>query len=285
MRGDDPGARAVSRAEALKERTRRSFGYQWTVFGQMSDQFREDFLNYIYPISPDFFTGKRGLDAGCGFGRHLYHAAQFGASMVGLDFSQAITRAREITVGLERVRLIQGDLLQPPFRLASFNFVYSIGVLHHLPDPEAGFRALLPLLRPGGAVFIWVYSKSRVATNTILEGVRRLTCRLPLAMTRALSLAGALVEWCGFIVPYRVARQLFSAGVDRFILVRVKLYARYPFQVVYTDWFDRLSAPVRHYFDEGDLMSWAARAGLVNVRISPTGLYGWRLYGEVPPNP
>ncbi len=285
MRGDDPGARAVSRAEALKERTRRSFGYQWTTFGQMADQFREDFLNYIYPVSPDFFAGKRGLDAGCGFGRHLYHAAQFGASMAGLDFSRAITRAREITVGLDRVRLIQGDLLKPPFRPASFDFVYSIGVLHHLPDPEAGLRALLPLLRPGGAVFIWVYSKSRVATNTILEGVRWLTSRLPLAMTRALSLAGALVDWCGFIVPYRVARQLFGAGVDRFILARVKLYARYPFQVVYTDWFDRLSAPVRHYFDEKDLMSWAARAGLVNVRISPTGLYGWRLYGEVPPNP
>jgi hypothetical protein len=52
--------------------------------------------------------------------------------------------------------------------------------------------------------------------------------------------------------------------------------------VCYADWFDRLSAPIRFYYDGEDLAGWAARAGLVNVRISQTGLYGWRLYGEIP---
>ena len=269
-------------AEGLRERTRRSFGYQWTVFGEMADQFREDFLNYIDPVTPEFFIGKRGLDAGCGFGRHLYHASRFGAKMVGLDFSRSIFRAKDIMGGLDTVRLVQGDLQRPPFRPQSFDFIHSIGVLHHLPGPEAGFRSLLPLLRPGGAIFIWVYSKSRKATNTVLEGVRKVTSRLPLRVTRGLSLAGAIVDWYGFILPYRLARRLLGSTADRFVVHRVKLYARYPFQVVYADWFDRLSAPIRHYFEEKDLAGWASRAALVNVRVSPTGLYGWRLYGERP---
>jgi len=272
----------MDQVEALEQRTRRSFGYQWTVFGQMSDQFREDFLNYIYPVTPEFFVGKRGLDAGCGFGRHLYYAAQFGARMIGLDFSQAITRAKEITIGLDNVQLVQGNIQRPPLRPRSLDFVYSIGVLHHTPDPESAFRALLPLIRPGGVIFIWVYSKSRTLTNAALEGVRQMTSRLPLRLTRILSLAGGLVDWFGFILPYRLLRRLLGPSVDRFIFPRVKLYARHSFQIVYADWFDRLSAPVRHYYDGKDLAVWAARAGLINVKISPTGLYGWRLYGEIP---
>lgn len=270
--------------DPLSERTRRSFGYQWTVFGQMADQFEEDFLNYIAPVAPEFFRGKRGLDAGCGFGRHLYHAARFGARMVGLDFSQAIFRARRVAGGAAGVHFVQGDLERPPLRPGAFDFLYSIGVLHHLPDPEQGFRALLPLLRPGGAIFVWVYSKSRRSTNALLEAVRWGTTRLPLPATRALSLGAALVDWLGFVAPYRLVRRGLGPRVDRVAPPRVRLYARYPFQVVYADWFDRLSAPVRHYYDADDLAGWAERARLTNVQISPTGLYGWRLYGELAPD-
>src|SRR5262249_24979495 len=124
-------------AAALHRRTQQSFGYQWTVFGEMSDQFREDFLNYISPVAPEFFVGKRGLDAGCGFGRHLYYATQFGARMIGLDFSKAITRAKEIAGGLENAQFIQGDLHRPPLRPQSLDFVYSLGVLHHTTNPES----------------------------------------------------------------------------------------------------------------------------------------------------
>ena len=275
-------ASATNRTAVLHRRTQQSFGYQWTVFGEMSDQFRDDFLNYISPVGPEFFVGKRGLDAGCGFGRHLYYAAQFGAQMIGLDFSKAIIRAKEIAGALDGVQCVQGDLQKPPLRPHSLDFVYSIGVLHHTPDPERTFQTLLPLIRPGGAIFVWVYSKSRKFTNTLLESVRRVSSWLPLGVTRALSFIGALVDWCVFLLPYRAMRRLVGAHLDRFVWPRVKLYARYPFQVVYADWFDRLSAPIRFYYDGDDLAGWAARAGLINVQISPTGLYGWRLYGEIP---
>ncbi len=276
---------APARPELVRERTRRSFGYQWTAFGRMSDQFREDFLTYVDPVRPEFFPGKRGLDAGCGFGRHLVHAADFGARMVGLDFSRAIERAREIAEGRPRIALVQGDLEAPPFRADAFDFVYSLGVLHHLPDPEASFRGLLPLVRPGGAIFIWVYSTARRTTNRLLETVRRVSARLPLPATRALSLGAAVVDWGAFILPYRIARRALGPRVDRVPLPRLRLYARYPFHVVWADWFDRLAAPIRHYYDGEDLAGWARRAGLVNVTISPTGLHGWRLYGEVPAGP
>jgi SAM-dependent methyltransferase len=248
----------------------------------MVERFREDFLVYT-GMPPEFFRGKVGLDAGCGFGRHLFYAAAMGAEMIGMDFSAAATQALHNVRGLSNADVVQGDIFRPPFRKQTFDFVYSIGVLHHLPDPEQGFRALLPLLKPGGAVLVWVYSKSRRWTNSLLEAVRRCTSRLPFGVLKLLSFLGAVGDWACFIGPYKATAVCgpLRSLVDRVMFPRIKLYARYPFQVAYADWFDRLSAPVRFYYDEADLHGWAERAMLRQVRISPTGKYGFRLYGQV----
>lgn len=266
----------------LQDRTRRSFGYQWTTFHDMVETFREDFLNYIHPVAPEFFQGKRGLDAGCGFGRHIYYAAEFGAEMVGVDFSDAIEAARVNLDGQKNVHLIQADIYRLPFTEGAFDFAYSLGVLHHLPDPERGFRSLVPLLKPGGALMVWVYSTARPVLNAVLEAARFLTRRLPLRVLHGLSVAAACVDWGGFITPYRVAHRLPGVGplAERGAFARVKLYARYPFQVSVADWFDRLAAPRRHYYQAEDLAGWAARADLTGVRITPTGRYGWRLFAR-----
>jgi SAM-dependent methyltransferase len=277
-----PAEQTGDRFSKLQADTQRSFGYQWTAFHDMVDAFREDFLTYVHPAGPDFFRGKRGLDAGCGFGRHAYYAAAFGAEVVGVDFSEAIEAAARNTAGLGGVDLVQADLYHLPFQDAVFDFAYSIGVLHHLPDPEGGFRALLPLVKPGGLVMIWVYSSTRRALNAALETARTVTRRLPLALLHGLSAAAACVDWGGFIAPYRLARRLPALGpvAERWAFPRIKLYARYPFQVSVADWFDRLAAPRRHYYGRADLLGWAARADLADVVVSPTGKYGWRLCGR-----
>lgn len=276
-------APADRNAEAIR-RTRASFGYQWTVFSEMKIDFRENFLGYIHPVEESFFPGKLGLDLGCGFGRHIYNAARFGAEMVGVDLSDAIESARQNTRDLPNVHLVQADVYALPFRPATFDFAYSIGVLHHLPDPEGGFRALVPAVKPGGSMFIWVYSKTRSALNALLESVRPVTTRLPRRGQMFLSFVGATVDWLGFIVPYRMVRSLPVVGhaTEKLMADRIKLYSAYPFQVVYADWFDRLAAPIRFYYDDRDLNGWLERARLDHTVISPTGMYGWRAYGERP---
>ncbi len=79
--------------EEFKRKTASSFGFQWNVFSKMIDEFRNNFLKYIEPIKPEFFRGKLVLDAGCGFGRHTYYAAEFGAEAVGFDLSDAVEAA------------------------------------------------------------------------------------------------------------------------------------------------------------------------------------------------
>jgi SAM-dependent methyltransferase/uncharacterized protein YbaR (Trm112 family) len=283
---DEPSTPTRSRGyfERMQARTQKSFGYQWSEFSEMVCDFRDNFWNYLYPATPDTFRGQLGLDAGCGFGRHIYHAAICGAEMVGLDFSRAIDSTRGNTRHLPNVHLVQGDIYHPPLAPGAFDFVYSIGVLHHLPDPQKGLQSLTPLLRPGGRAFIWVYSKSRSITNAALELVRHLTTRMPHAVVNALSFAGAVADQYGFVLPYRVLRRIPGIGkvVDRAMLPRIKMYSAYPFRVLHADWFDRLAAPIRFYYSESDVERFARNAGISDVQVTPTGLYGWRACGIRP---
>jgi SAM-dependent methyltransferase len=263
---------------ALMRATQRSFGYQWTQFADMVEANREHFLDYIAPIDPSFFKGKLGLDAACGFGRHLYYAREFGARMVGVDFSDAIRSARAVLGRRRGTYLVRGDLYHLPFKPETFDFTYSLGALHHLPDPERGFRSLLPYLKPDAPIFVWVYSKRRVVINRLLERVRVFTTRLPLSLLKYICLILAVIDFWGFIFPYRVGAALLRRlNFERWIPPRIRLYAKFPFRVCYADWFDRLAAPIRFYYDERDLQEWADRSWLEKAQISPTGAYGFRL--------
>lgn len=75
-------------------------------------------------------AGKLILDAGCGAGRFAKVAASYGARVVAMDVSAAVERAMATCAGYG-VDVIQGDVLKPPLREASFDLVFSIGVLHH----------------------------------------------------------------------------------------------------------------------------------------------------------
>ena len=62
----------------------------------------------------------------------------------------------------ENCHLVQGDILRPPFKQDVFDTVYSIGVLHHLPNGASeGIQSLVPLVKNKGLFFIWVYGEMK----------------------------------------------------------------------------------------------------------------------------
>ncbi len=71
----------------------------------------------------------------------------------------------------------QADLFALPFRPATFDFIVSWGVLHHTPSTRAAFERLVPLVKPGGTLFVMVYeqgSRLREAGTNALRKVMRL---------------------------------------------------------------------------------------------------------------
>src|ERR1044072_1594775 len=184
MRDALRGERAGSRHEETQAETARSFGYEWHRFPEMYEEWERQFLDYMQPHAADFFPGKKILDAGCGNGRFAYYAAKYGAEVWAIDLGPAVEVARRNTEASGDIQVVQADLHNLPFALESFDFIYSLGVLHHLPDPEQAFRNLLRFLKPNGEIQIYLYWKpERRPIKTLLltgvAGARRLTTRLP----------------------------------------------------------------------------------------------------------
>jgi len=96
--------------------------------------------------------GARVLDAGCGGGRDLLAFAEMGYDAHGLDLSPALV---EIARSVSHCPVSVGDLRSPPFQSASFDGVWAMASLLHLPIPDlkAALSELTRLLVPGGILF------------------------------------------------------------------------------------------------------------------------------------
>lgn len=263
--------------------TAEGFGRSWRACDQLASVDRQQFLDWIHPVGQDFFRGKRVLDLGCGKGRHAVLASEFGASrVVAVDFSDAVEVARDHTRHLPNVDVVQADLLNLPFRPGTFDYAWCVGVLHHLPVPAEGFRALIRQVRPGGHASAWVYAwEGNGWIIALVDPLRRLLRQAPFPLVRALSRVLASLLFMivqGVYVPVQalapgLARRLFYADY-------MLALAPHRFSGVESIVLDQLIAPVTHYIRRSQFMDWFA--GLEEVRTSWLHANSWRGFGRIP---
>lgn len=106
-------------------------------------------------------AAKRVLEVGVGLGADHQRFAQAGARLCGIDLTEravAHTHRRLALLGLESA-LSVGDAEKLPFADASFDVVYSWGVIHHSPDTARAVAEMHRVLRPGGTARVMIYHK------------------------------------------------------------------------------------------------------------------------------
>jgi ubiquinone/menaquinone biosynthesis C-methylase UbiE len=121
--------------------------------------------HYCFGGSRDFSQPFRVLAAGCGTGDSViwlaHQLADTPAEIVAIDLSEAslaVAKARAEVRGLDKIAWVHGSLLEvADLGLGRFDYITCLGVLHHLPDPTAGLRALESVLADQGAMAIMVY--------------------------------------------------------------------------------------------------------------------------------
>jgi len=259
--------------------TADAFGYEWTHFSQLEDTYEQEFLDWILPVKKEFFQHKVVLDGGCGKGRHATLAATFGASdVVGVDISDAVEAAYANTRHQPNVHIVQADLNRPPLR-DCFDYGYSIGVLHHMPNPRLGFLSLVSRLKPGGRVSAWVYGEEGNWWVTHLVTPFRVvvTSRLPPAWTKALSFCLAVPMQLILKLVYRPINQYLPA-LKQFLFYNDYLYSisGFSFRENYSTVFDHLVAPTAFYIRRTEFLDWFKEAGLLDVETSWRNRNSWR---------
>jgi len=120
----------------------------------------------------------RIVEVGCGTGQMSLFLATADRVVIGADLTRAsleLGAAAARRFGVDKAAFVETDLRHPGLRPASFDVVYSSGVLHHTPDPRASFAALAALARPGAVVVVGLYNAWARIPHRLRRAVARLT--------------------------------------------------------------------------------------------------------------
>src|SRR6266536_5021001 len=272
--------------ERGKAATAENFGWQWQHFNEMDEHYAKQFLGWIGPVQPEFFAGKVVLEGGCGKGRHTQLAAKWGAKdIIGVDLSSAVETAFTATRQLENAHIVQADIYHLPFRRC-FDYAFSVGVLHHLPDPRAGFRSLAGKVKAGGHVSAWVYGaeNNEWITGLVSPLRERLTSRLrPFALLQLSKVPAAVV----FTATKLVYGPLNRSPLCKPLAVHL-FYNDYLYAISHFGWrekhrivFDHLNAPTAFYIPRAEFQEWWKDIGASDVVIEWHNKNSWRGFGKV----
>ena len=279
--------RFVSRdlLEADKAATAASFGWQWQHFTHTDELYADQFLGWIAPVEPSFFKNKIVLEGGCGKGRHTELAARWGASeVVGVDLSAAVETAFAATRNLDNAHIIQADVYHLPLT-RSFDYAFSVGVLHHLPDPRAGFRSLASRVKPGGHISAWVYgAENNQWITRYVNPVRKLTSRVD---QRALLQLSKLPTGLMFLATKLIYGPLNQSVAGRKIAGHLfyndylNAISKFGWREQHTIVFDHLVAPTSHYISRDEFAEWWNDVHATEVNIGWHNSNSWRWFGKL----
>ncbi|KAA9009712.1 class I SAM-dependent methyltransferase [Histidinibacterium aquaticum] len=239
------------------------------VSGSPSDPVEID--HFLFGGRRDWSQGTRILVAGGGTGDGLVQIAQVlawagvEAEITYLDLSETareITEARVAARGLTGVRFVTGSLLDAA-ELGRFDYIDCCGVLHHLPDPPAGFAALRSALAPGGGIGFMVYAPlGRTGVYPLQEAFGELFGRM--TETERLSAAREVMERIPAGHPFRLNPHLgdhLSSDAG---------------------FYDLLLHSQDRSYSVTELLSTLEATGLSLVSFVPEGLYDLERFHPVP---
>ena len=256
-----------------------SFSYEWNRWNQVQldiangrTESEETFAEKT-SFTPADLKGKLVLDVGCGAGRFLDVASRWGANVVGIDLSFAVEASQKNLGDRPNVSVIQADVFRLPFRDATFDIIFSIGVLHHSRDTREAFLQLPRVLKNGGDIAVWLYYYQDKVYNAASDFWRAVMRPFPTSVVYA---------WCWLIVTLFSglwARPIMSTrpwGHLRRILP-VNIHPDRNWRILDTfDWYspryqDKDCSPAR-------VLGWCREGGIRDVQVLefPTSIRGRR---------
>jgi len=265
--------------------TVRAFGEEWSKFNTFSDQEIDDIAtqHYFDIVQLDWIKGKQALDVGCGTGRWTKYVAKYAAHVDAVDPSKAIEAASNLLADCSNVRLSRAAVNHLPFADSSFDFVFSLGVLHHVPDTQLAMEQCVEKLKSGGYFLVYLYYKLdnkgflfktvfhlsdriRRGISKLPDTIKNFTCDV-IAITIYLPLVfiGNCLKFLGF--------------KDQAKKIPLHFYTDKSFNVIRNDSRDRFGTPLEQRFTMHEIELMMAKAGLTDITFSNNEPY-WHAIGR-----
>jgi SAM-dependent methyltransferase len=262
-------------ATNIREEVVKGFGDEWQRFDQsklsiaeLSAMFDSYFNIFPWATLP---PNAVGFDLGCGSGRW----AKFVAPRVGFlhlidPSAQALNVARANLSEVSNCQFHQASADNIPLSDNSADFGYSLGVLHHVPDTEAGLRQCVSKLKPGAPFLLYLYyafDNRPLWFRLIWKGsdlARHIISRLPLTLRSLTSnLLAGLVYWP--LTRLALGLEALGMNVENFPLA---WYRRRTFYVMRNDALDRFGTRLEQRFTQSQVRQMMLRAGLRDITFN-----------------
>lgn len=248
------------------------FGYEWARYAELKPIYEEQFRRWTPFMQPADWQGLSFLDVGCGMGRNSHWPMRYGASGgLAIDIDpRSLSSARRTLAEHPTVEVRQCSAYELAER-DRFDVAFSIGVIHHLENPDQALANMVRAVKPGGRVMIWVYGleNNRWIVHGLTPLRRLLFSRLPIGVTHALSWPPTAVLW--------MLLRLGLGHIEYFRLIR-----RFDFAHLRSIVFDQMLPSIAHYWSRDEVETLMRHAGLEDVQLSWVNEMSWTAIGRKP---
>ncbi len=256
----------------LDQDTVEGFGDEWSTFShqnfdleQLREQFNRYFALFDWQSLPD---NAEGFDLGCGSGRWAGFVASNIAKLHCIDASEkALEVAKENLASRKNCVFHCASVESIPLDDDSMDFGYSLGVLHHVPDTQAGITSCVKKLKSGAPFLIYLYYAFDNKPMwfrfiwKLSDALRRLIASFPFKPRLLIS---QLIAITIYLPLARLSLLIEKSGmsVDN---IPLSAYRSMPFYVMRTDALDRFGTKLEQRFSKDEIEGMLATAGLERI--------------------
>jgi len=248
--------------------TAAAFSSSWNTLPLGSVYTLEQIIDWFAPVQLAQLRDKQVLELGCGGGNILTHILKYEPEIaVGVDLGDSVFTAERNLKDIQKANwsIVREDLCS--FESKGFDFVYCIGVLHHLKNPYEGFLSVLRNTKPGGSFHCWVYAhEGNIVIRLLVEPLRWICSKLPWWLTKygvALPLSALYFLYAKLLskLPLKIS--------ERFPIGPYSLWiAKREFRFFHHVAFDQLVTPQTIYIKKETIEKWLNQTFLVDQSYS-----------------
>ena len=233
-----------------------SFGVQWQTFSELLPEHANEFKKYFDIVDIEGLRNSRVCDLGCGIGRWSYFIKDRCRELVLIDFSEAIFVARRNLKDAQNALFFMADLRQIPFRSEFADFLFCLGVLHHLPTAALDELAVLKRYAPVLLIYLYYALDNRPLYFHILLGAHNIVRRY---LSRVHHVAFRnFVSWlimCLLYMPFILLGALLRpVRLSHFVPLYEAYHDKSP-RRIRQDAYDRFFTSIEQRFTKRDILA------------------------------